>query len=246
MNTYKKSNNTGSCLPVFFLHLRYLFIDMEIKILDSRNSWFLRFMSELRDSKIQQDPMRFRENLRRIGQIFAYEISKELEYRLQRVQTPLGEKIMNLPTADPVVASILRAGLPLHEGVLSFFDRAGNAFISAYRKHDETGAFQIKMDYVSCPDLEGKTLILCDPMLATGSSMAVCYRSLLEYGKPAHTHLVSVIAATEGLDYIQKQIPSNNCTLWVGSVDEELTAQSYIVPGLGDAGDLAFGCKLQN
>lgn len=219
---------------------------MEINILDKRNSWFLRFMSELRDRDIQQDPMRFRENLRRIGSIFAYEISKELPYRLETVQTPLGEAVMNLPVEEPVVASILRAGLPLHEGILSFFDRAGNAFISAYRKHDETGAFQIKMDYVSCPDLEGKNLILCDPMLATGSSMAVCYKALLEYGKPAHTHLVSVIVAGEGLDYLKKQISSDDCTLWVGSVDEELTAQSYIVPGLGDAGDLAFGCKLQN
>lgn len=233
-------------MPFFFLLLRYLFTVMEIKLLDKRNSWFLRFMSELRDRDIQRDPMRFRENLRRIGQIFAYEISKEMEYQLQTVQTPLGEKAMNLPVEDPVVASILRAGLPLHEGVLSFFDRAGNAFISAYRKHDETGAFQIKMDYVSCPDLENRTLILCDPMLATGSSMAICYRSLLDYGKPGHTHLVSVIAAAEGIEYLQKQIPSDNCTLWIGSVDEELTAQSYIVPGLGDAGDLAFGCKLQN
>ena len=219
---------------------------MEIKLLEERNSWFLRFMSELRDREIQRDSMRFRENLRRIGQIFAYEISKEMDYQLQTVQTPLGEKAMNLPVEDPVVASILRAGLPLHEGFLSFFDRAGNAFISAYRKHDETGAFQIKMDYVSCPDLENRTLILCDPMLATGSSMAICYRSLLDYGKPKHVHLVSVIAAAEGVEYLQKQIPSDNCTLWIGSVDEELTAESYIVPGLGDAGDLAFGCKLQN
>lgn len=233
-------------MPFFFLHLRHPFTVMEIKLLEARNSWFLRFMSELRDREIQRDSMRFRENLRRIGQIFAYEISKELSYQLQTVQTPLGEKAMNLPVEDPVVASILRAGLPLHEGILSFFDRAGNAFISAYRKHDETGMFQIKMDYVSCPDLQDRTLILCDPMLATGSSMAICYRALSDYGKPRHTHLVSVIAAAEGIEYLQKQIPSDNCTLWIGSVDEELTAQSYIVPGLGDAGDLAYGCKLQN
>ncbi|MDE6494423.1 MAG: uracil phosphoribosyltransferase [Bacteroidales bacterium] len=219
---------------------------MEIKILDSRPSWFNRFMSELRDKDIQKDSMRFRENLRRIGQIFAYEISKQLAYGPKMVTTPLGEKNMQVPVEDPVIASILRAGLPLHEGVLSFFDRAENAFISAYRKHDETGAFRIKMDYVSCPDLQDKTLILCDPMLATGSSMDVCYHGLLDYGTPAHTHLVSVIAAQEGLDYLQKHLPYENCTLWVGSVDEELTAQSYIVPGLGDAGDLAFGCKLQN
>ncbi len=219
---------------------------MEIKILDNCPSWFNRFMSELRDKDIQKDSMRFRENLRRIGQIFAYEISKNLAYRLQTVSTPLGEKPMQLPVEDPVIASILRAGLPLHQGVLSFFDRAENAFISAYRKHDETGAFRIKMDYVSCPDLQDKTLILCDPMLATGASMDVCYHGLLDYGTPVHTHLVSVIAAQEGIDYLQKHLPYDNCTLWVGSVDEELTAQSYIVPGLGDAGDLAFGCKLQN
>lgn len=219
---------------------------MKIKILDETNSWFLRFMSELRDQEIQQDPLRFRENLRRIGQIFAYEISKEFPYQLQTVQTPLGEKAMNLPMENPVVASILRAGLPLHEGVLSFFDRADNAFISAYRKHDETGAFQIKMDYVSCPDLQDKTLILCDPMLATGASMEICYKALMDYGTPKHTHLVAIIAAAEGIDYLSKHIHSEHCTLWVGSVDEELTAQSYIVPGLGDAGDLAFGRKLQN
>lgn len=203
-------------------------------------------MAELRDAEIQKDPLRFRENLRRIGQIFAYEISKELSYETRCIQTPLGEKVMAVPAEEPVVASILRAGLPLHEGILSFFDRAGNAFISAYRKHDETGAFRVKMDYVSCPDLYEKTVILCDPMLATGASMDVCYHALTEFGKPKYVHLVSIIAAQEGIDYLQKHLPYNNCTLWIGSVDEELTAQSYIVPGLGDAGDLAFGEKLQN
>lgn len=223
----------------------YLQSIMEIRILDQEPSQFARYMAELRDVQIQKDPMRFRENLRRIGRIFAYEISKEFHYANTCIQTPLGEKVMQVPDEEPVVASILRAGLPLHEGVLSVFDRAGNAFISAYRKHDETGAFQIKMDYVSCPDLKDKTLILCDPMLATGSSMSICYQGLTEYGKPRHTHLVSIIAAQEGVDYLQKHLPYNDCTLWIGSLDEELTAQSYIVPGLGDAGDLAFGMKLQ-
>lgn len=218
---------------------------MEIRILDQEPSQFARFMCELRDEQVQKDPMRFRENLRRIGRIFAYEISKELSYANRCIHTPLGEKVMLVPDEEPVIASILRAGLPLHEGILSVFDRAENAFISAYRKHDETGAFQIKMEYVSCPDLRDKTLVLCDPMLATGSSMDICYHALLEHGKPRHTHLVSVIAAQEGLEYIQKHLPYGNCTLWIGSVDEELTAQSYIVPGLGDAGDLAFGPKLQ-
>ncbi len=218
---------------------------METHVLEQIPSQFARFMAELRDVEIQKDPMRFRTNLHRIGQIFAYEISKELPYETKVVQTPLGEKIMSVPAQEPVVACILRAGLPLHEGILSFFDRAGSAFISAYRKHDEDGHFEIKMEYLSCPDLEGKTLILCDPMLATGSSMKVCYQGLLEYGRPAHTHIVSVIAAQEGVDYVQENLSSSGCTLWVGSVDEELTAQSYIVPGLGDAGDLAYGKKLQ-
>lgn len=218
---------------------------METHILEQQNSQFLRFMAELRDIEIQKDPMRFRENLRRIGRIMAYEISKEMEYTSTCIQTPLGEKYMNVPSEEPVIISILRAGLPLHEGVLSIFDRSGNGFISAYRKHDETGAFSIKMDYVSCPDLEGKTLILCDPMLATGSSMEICCKALMEYGQPKHIHLVSVIAAQQGIDHIYKTLPSTQCTLWIGSVDEELTAQSYIVPGLGDAGDLAFGEKLQ-
>lgn len=218
---------------------------MDIRILDQMPSQFARFMAELRDERIQTDPMRFRQNLRRIGSIFAYEISKELRYANASIQTPLGEKIMLTPAEEPVVASILRAGIPLHEGILSVFDRASSAFVSAYRKHDETGAFQIKLEYVSCPELQGKTLILCDPMLATGSSMAICHKTLSEYGRPAHTHIVSVIAAQEGIDFLQKQLPYSNCTLWVGSIDEELTAQSYIVPGLGDAGDLAFGQKIQ-
>lgn len=219
---------------------------MEIRILEQKPSQFLRFIAELRDSEIQKDPLRFRENLRRIGRIMAYEISKELDYTVKCIQTPLGEKVMAVPAEEPVVISILRAGLPLHEGILSVFDRSGNGFISAYRKHDETGAFRIKMGYVSCPNLEGKTLILCDPMLATGSSMEICYKALSEFGTPKHVHLVSVIAAQEGIDHICQNLPSSGCTLWIGSVDEELTAQSYIVPGLGDAGDLAFGEKMQS
>ncbi len=219
---------------------------MEIHVLEQIPSQFSRFMAELRDVEIQKDPMRFRANLHRIGQVFAYEISKELAYETRSVQTPLGEKIMRLPAEEPVVASILRAGLPLHQGILSVFDRAGCAFISAYRKHDETGTFNIKMEYVSCPDIEGKTLILCDPMLATGASMKICLQALLEYGQPAHIHLVSAIASQEGMDYIEKNVPYSHCSLWIGSVDEEMTAQSYIVPGLGDAGDLAFGPKMQS
>lgn len=213
--------------------------------LGSQNSIFNTFISELRDVNIQKDSLRFRRNMQRIGEIFAYEISKEMDYQTTLIETPLGSKAMELQAQEPVIASILRAGVPLHEGVLSFFDKASSAFISAYRKHDETGAFSIRLGYVSCPNLDGKTLILCDPMLATGSSMELCYNSFLEHGTPAHTHIVSVIAAQDGIDYLQKRLGSKDYTLWVGAIDEELTSQSYIVPGLGDAGDLAYGVKIQ-
>lgn len=218
---------------------------MEIKNLGAGNSLLNRFVSELRDAEVQKDTMRFRCNVARIGEIFAYEISKELVYRKFSIETPLGTKVMDLDIEDIVVVSILRAGLPLHEGVLSFFDRASNGFISAYRKHDETGTFNIQLGYASCPNLEGKTLILCDPMLATGASMEICYNSLLEYGKPSHTHIVSVIAAQEGLNHLKRVLNYKNIDVWIAALDEELTAQSYIVPGLGDAGDLAYGPKLQ-
>jgi uracil phosphoribosyltransferase len=208
------------------------------------NSLFSRFVAEIRDVEIQKDPMRFRRNMERMGEIYAYEISKTLEYKKTQTNTPLGEADTVTFASEPVVATILRAGLPLHFGILNFFDRAENAFISAYRKHHKDNTFEIALEYVACPDLTDKTLILCDPMLATGSSMTLTYKQLLIKGRPKHTHLVSVIASKQGVDFVKTHMPDNNYTLWCGAIDEELTAHAYIVPGLGDAGDLAFGNKL--
>ncbi len=213
--------------------------------LNQLNSLLNIFIAEIRDIKIQQDPMRFRRNLERMGEIFAYEISKTLQYIPKVVTTPLGEASTHVLANQPVVASILRAGLPLHIGVLNYFDRAENAFISAYRKHHKDGTFDIELGYMASPNLENKTVILCDPMLATGSSMVLTYKALLKLGTPKHLHIVSVIASVEGLEYAKRHLPSET-TIWIGALDDELTAQSYIVPGLGDAGDLAFGSKDQS
>jgi uracil phosphoribosyltransferase len=214
-----------------------------VKLLGAINSLFNQFISELRSVEEQKSSMRFRRNLERIGEIFAYEISKTLTYRKVEIITPLGISNMQLPDEIPVLATILRAGLPLHQGLLNYFDNADNAFISAFRKHHRDGSFEIQVDYMSSPDLEGKTLIVSDPMLATGKSMLLAYQELLSAGKPRHTHIVSAIASVQGIEYMQKHLPAHKYTLWVGAIDEELTAQSYIVPGLGDAGDLAYGCK---
>ena len=213
--------------------------------LGTENSLFNQFISEIRNIDIQVDSMRFRKNMERIGEIFAYEISKTLSYEKRNITTPLGEVEMNLIKQQPVLATILRAGLPLHQGVLNYFDRADNAFISAYRKHDLDGNFEIQIDYMSSPALKNKTLIIVDPMLATGKSMVLAYRELITLGMPKHIHIVSIIASMDGIEYIQKQLPSSKITIWLGAIDQELTAQSYIVPGLGDAGDLAYGEKLQ-
>ena len=202
------------------------------------------FIAEVRDVEIQKDSLRFRRNLERLGEIFAYEISKELKWNQQEVITSLGTAQCEVLAEQPVIATILRAGLPLHQGMLNFFDRAENAFISAYRKHHKNGRFDIQIEYTSCPKLNGKYLILSDPMLATGASMVLTYKELLRHGKPAHTHIVSVLASVQGVEYIKKHLPSADYTLWLGEVDDELTAKAYIVPGLGDAGDLAFGNKL--
>ena len=212
--------------------------------LGQNNTLFNQYIAEIRDKEIQKDPMRFRKNMERMGEIFAYEISKTLSYEEKSVITPLGEAKVSLPITQPVVASVLRAGLTLHTGLLNYYDRAENAFISAYRKHKKDGSFVIEVEYLSCPSLEDKIVILADPMLATGSSMVLSYRALLPYGKPKHTHVVSAIASMEGIQYVRKNLPGN-VTIWAGAIDEELTAQAYIVPGLGDAGDLAFGRKQQ-
>jgi uracil phosphoribosyltransferase len=214
----------------------------KVKILDKELSIVSQFMAEIRDVNIQKDSMRFRRNLERVGEIFAYEISKTMAFEKKEVQTSLGLSNEFVFKHQPVIATILRAGLPLHQGLLNYFDAAQNGFISAYRKHHKDGSFDIELEYLACPSIEKKTLILSDPMIATGSSIVLAYKSILSKGKPAHVHIVSVIGSSEGLEYAKRNLP-NNVTIWMAAMDEELTAQSYIVPGLGDAGDLAFGEK---
>ncbi len=211
-------------------------------IIGRTNSIFNQFIAEIRDAEIQTDSMRFRRNLERMGEIMAYELSKELTYKISSVTTPLGEAEVGVIDDQIVIGTILRAGLPLHQGVLNYFDKAQNAFISAYRKHHKDNTFEIAIEYLSSPDLDGKILILTDPMLATGSSMVLAFKGLLSKGTPKHIHIVAAIASKEGLQYVEKNMPENT-TVWVGAVDDELTVQSYIVPGLGDAGDLAYGVK---
>jgi uracil phosphoribosyltransferase len=211
--------------------------------LTSRPGIASKFLAELRDVNMQQDRMRFRKNLERLGSIFAYEISKTLDQKEMEVETPLGQASCQIHSDSLVLCPILRAALPLHYGMLDFFDDADSAFISAYRKHHRDGTFEISVDYITCPDLTDKTLILIDPMLATGSSIQASIQGLREYGVPRKTHVVSVIASSFGVNYIRRYYP--NAELWLAAIDDELTAKSYIVPGLGDAGDLAFGKKLQ-
>lgn len=217
---------------------------MTIHNLSAQNSIANQFIAELRSSEIQQDQMRFRKNMERLGSIFALEISKELSYQEQAIETPLGIAHCQLPNDPIVLATILRAGLPLHQGLLNFFDGAQNAFVSAYRKHHKDGTFEIDVEYVSCPNIEDQILVIADPMLATGASMRLATKALLEHGQPKAIHFVTAIASKVGLDYMKRHFP--NASLWVGAIDEELTAKSYIVPGLGDAGDLAYGEKLQD
>ena len=215
---------------------------MEIINLGKLNSIFNQYIAEIRDIDIQKDSMRFRRNCERMGEIFAYEISKQLDYIDNEITTPLGSTTINLLFEQPVLSTILRAGLPVHQGLLNYFDKAENAFVSAYRKHHKDGSFDIELEYLASPDLTDKTIILSDPMLASGSSIVVTYKALLEKGKPKKLHLVTLIASRQGIEYVKKYLPENT-TIWVGAIDEELTAQSYIVPGLGDAGDLAYGSK---
>lgn len=211
-------------------------------VLNDTNTIANHFLAEMRDADTQLDSMRFRKNMERIGEIFAYEISKKLNYQEFEVQTPLGLANINLITQQPVLATILRAGLPLHQGLLNIFDKADSAFISAYRKTKKSGDFVIQMEYVSVPDLDGKTLIISDPMLATGQSMVLCCKELLANYKVKELHIVSVIASQEGIDHVKANLPK--AKLWIGAIDEEMTTKAYIVPGLGDAGDLAFGEKV--
>lgn len=211
--------------------------------LGKENSILNQFISELRDEEIQKDSMRFRRNLERAGEICAYEISKKLEWIKKEVTTPLGISTVPVLKNQPVIATILRAGLPFHHGMLNIFDKAENAFISAYRKHHPDGTFEVQVEYMACPDLNNKTLILCDPMLASGQSVELVFKALKRNGIPKHIHIASLLASAEGVDYVKKHLP-NNVTMWACAIDEELTSQAFIVPGLGDAGDLAFGSKL--
>lgn len=214
-----------------------------IKELGLKNSIFNKFLAELRDENIQKDSLRFRRNLQRMGEIFAYEISKGMKYKETDVVTPLGIAKMQLLMEKPVLATILRAGLPLHQGLLNYFDDADNAFVSAYRKYDNSEDFHIKLDYVSAPDISGRTLIISDPMLATGGSMVASLKGLLAKGTPKKIHIVTILATNEGIAEVQKHFSLHKTKFWIGKIDTELTAKSYIVPGLGDAGDIAFGIK---
>ena len=214
-----------------------------VHVLSESNSIINQFIAEIRDIEVQNDRMRFRRNLERIGEIAAVEISKVLPFIIKEVVTPLGISPVPVLAEQPVVATILRAGLPLHQGILNYFDHADNAFVSAYRKHHKDGSFEIHLDYLSSPSLDNRILILADPMLATGASMVVTFKAMMEKGKPKHTHIVAALASTQGVEYLKKHLPEE-VTIWIAAIDEELTAQGYIVPGLGDAGDLAFGIKL--
>jgi uracil phosphoribosyltransferase len=206
------------------------------------HSLLSRYIGELRDVHIQKDSLRFRRNLERIGEIFAYEISKKLSWQEWEVTTPLGLATGQMLKEQPVLATILRAGLPLHQGFLNYFDQADNAFISAYRKHHKDNSFEIKLEYFSSPDLTGREVILVDPMLASGHSIVTTWHAIAQHGQPKHVHIVAVIASEQGVAYVRKNLPKD-VTLWLGVVDPELNAHSYIVPGLGDAGDLAYGEK---
>lgn len=202
-----------------------------------------QYLTEMRDTNVQSDPLRFRRNLERIGQIMAYEISKTLNYSSKAITTPLADTESPIVRDRVVLATIFRAGVPFHQGFLSYFDYAENAFVSAYRKYKEKENFEVCIEYLASPNLDGKTLILCDPMLATGASMELSYKALLTKGNPAHIHVASVIASKQAVEYIKKVFPAEKTTLWMGAIDAEINAHSYIVPGLGDAGDLAYGVK---
>ncbi len=211
--------------------------------LNENNSIANKFVAELRSVEIQRDRMRFRRNLERLGEILAYEISKKLDYHEVEVETPLGVAEVSVPSSRLVLATIMRAGLPMHQGMLNMFDDAENAFVSAYRMHHKDGSFEINLEYVSCPNLENSVLVLADPMLATGASIVTTLQELRQYGQPGQVHVATAIASQYGVEHVSRHFPEAH--IWVGAIDEELTARSYIVPGLGDAGDLAYGEKLQ-
>lgn len=217
---------------------------MKTHLIEEKNSILNKFISEIRDVNIQKDSLRFRRNIERIGEILGYELSKSLSYSSVYIETPLGKKKMQLSYNDVVLCSILRAGLPLHQGLLNYFDDAENAFISAYRHHPNNNAdFEIVVEYFASPEIENKTLLLADPMLATGQSLVAVYEAIKKQGTPKEIHIVAVIGSQEGVDFIENHFPENT-HLWIAAIDDELNSKGYIVPGLGDAGDLAFGEKL--
>lgn len=216
---------------------------MKIINFAEHNSLICQYMTEMRDVNIQKDMLRFRRNLERVGEIMAYEISKTLDYRTVETLTPLDVAKTSVIDSQVVLATIFRAGVPFHQGFLNYFDNAQNAFVSAYRKYKEKENFDVCIEYLASPRLDGKTLILADPMLATGASMELSYRALLTKGNPAHIHVASVIASRQAVDYICEKFPADRTTVWIGAIDEHINAHSYIVPGLGDAGDLAYGVK---
>lgn len=218
---------------------------MTIHNLSKENSVLNTFISEIRDVNIQKDSMRFRRNIERIGEILGYEMSKSFDYSPTKIETPLAETQVQIHNNNIVLCSILRAGVPLHNGLLNYFDKSENAFISAYRHHLENPeTFEIIVEYLACPNLEGKTLILADPMIATGQSLLATFEALKPFGTPKEIHLAAVIGAQEGIDFIEKNFPENS-HLWIAAIDKDLNSKGYIVPGLGDAGDLSFGEKLQ-
>ena len=211
--------------------------------LSEEHSLISNYLSELRDVEIQEDRMRFRRNLEKIGEIIAYEISKKLPWIEKEITTPLGMSTCKVLESQPVLATILRAGLAMHTGMLNYFDKADNAFISAYRKHNPDGSFDISLDYISCPEMEKRVVIISDPMLATGSSLVKTIQFIREEGNPSEIHIVCALACTVGIEYVLRAEP--RAIIWCGDIDDELTAKGYIVPGLGDAGDLAYGVKVQ-
>ncbi len=217
---------------------------MEIIEIQKKASVVNSYLAEIRDVNIQKDPLRFRTNIERLGMLMAYEVSKSLDYEVRDVVTPLGISNVNLPIDKIVVGTVLRAGLPMHSGVLNIFDRAENCFVSAYRRYTSEDRFEIELEYVATPSLDGKVLLMVDPMLATGMSLAKTILALRKYGKPKHVHVMSIIGSPEGIENLKQTIQDIDVTLWIGAIDTHLNEHKYIVPGLGDAGDLAFGCKI--
>jgi len=234
-----------SVFDLIFAHFPPTKFFVMIINLSERHSLVSNWVAELRDVTVQEDRMRFRRNLERIGEVAAYEISKQMPFVEKEIQTPLGIHTSKVLEQQPVLATILRAGLPLHHGMMNYFDRADNAFISAYRKHHRDGSFEISLDYMSCPSLENRVIIISDPMLATGASLVKTINYMKDEGNPSSIHVVCAIACSVGIEYIRRECGAD-IEIWCGDIDDELTAKGYIVPGLGDAGDLAFGVKVQS